>query len=108
MRFFILLSKMFILLVLSLIAWYWSYSQKLKRLALDASIRCCQQANVQFLDDSVVMHQIKLSKNARNQRFFLREYRFEFTSTGEQRYSGRVFFQDEHLTHSELEPYSIN
>lgn len=102
------MSKVITLLLLGLVAWYWSYSQKIKQLALRASINRCKQAGVQFLDHSVVLHQIRFLKDKTKKWKLVREYHFEFTSTGENRYTGRVIMQSHHLMSSELEPYNIN
>jgi len=48
------------------------------------------------------------SKNAAGRRRLLREYLFDFTSTGEQRYVGRVYLQAHHVTEVELGTFSIN
>ena len=102
------MSKVITLLSIALLVWYWSYSQKIKQLALRASINRCKEAGVQFLDHSVVMHKIGFKKNASGRWKMIREYRFEFTSTGETRYVGRVIMQSHHLVSSDLEPYTIN
>ncbi len=102
------MSKVITLLILGFIGWYWSYSQKIKQLALRASVKRCKEAEVQFLDHSVVLHRIGFRKNKANRWKMIREYRFEFTSTGENRYIGRVILQGHYVVSSELEPYSLN
>ena len=102
------MSKVITLLLIALAVWYWSYSQKVKQLALRASIKRCKEAGVQFLDHSVVLHRFAFSKNSNNKWGLIREYRFEFTSTGENRYTGRVIMQGYHTISTELEPYSLN
>ena len=102
------MSKVVTLLVLGLVAWYWSYSQKLKQLALRASVKRCKDADVQFLDHSVVLHRVGFRKNPSNQWKMIREYRFEFTSTGENRYVGRIILQGAYVVSSDLEPYNLN
>ncbi len=102
------MSKVITLLALGFIAWYWSYSQKIKQLALRASVKRCNEAGVQFLDHSVVLHRIGFRKNNASRWKMIREYRFEFTSTGESRYIGRVILQGNYVVSSELEPYSLN
>jgi len=102
------MSKVITLLLLAFLAWYWSYSQKIKQLALRASVKRCNEAGVQFLDHSVVLHRISFAKNQAKRWKMIREYRFEFTSTGENRYTGRVIMQSHHVVSSELEPYSLN
>ena len=102
------MSKVITLLLLCFVGWYWSYSQKVKQLALRASKKRCQEAGVQLLDHSVVLHRVGFRKNLSNQWKLIREYHFEFTSTGENRYLGRVIMQGYHLISSELEPYTLN
>ena len=102
------MSKVITLLGLVAIAWYWSNTQKLKQFALNASIKCCKESGVQFLDHSVVMHRFSFMKNTHNRWKLIREYHFEFTSTGENRYTGRVLLQGHHIVKTELEPYTIN
>ena len=102
------MSKVITLLMLGLVAWYWSYSQKVKQLALRASMRRCKEAEVQFLDHSVVLHRIGFRKNKALQWKMIREYRFEFTSTGETRFIGRIILQGTYVVSSDLEPYNLN
>ncbi len=102
------MAKVIGLLSIALFVWYWSYSQKIKQLALRASVNRCREAGVQFLDHSVVLHKIAFKKNKAGQWRMTREYRFEFTSTGETRYIGKVVLQGHHLVSTELEPYSLN
>jgi len=101
-------AKVITLLILGFIAWYWSYSQKIKQLALRASVKRCKEAGVQFLDHSVVLHRFAFKKNKADRWKMIREYRFEFTSTGENRYTGRVVLQGGYVVSLELEPYNIN
>jgi len=101
-------SKIIVLSLIGLLVWYWSYSQKIKQLALRAAINRCKEAGVQFLDHSVVLHRIGFRKDASKRWKLYREYRFEFASTGESRYVGRVILQGHFAISSELEPYSLN
>ncbi len=102
------MSKVVGLFAIALFVWYWSYSQKVKQLALRAGVNRCREAGVQFLDHSVVLHKIGFKKTSSGQWKMTREYRFEFTSTGETRYVGRVLMQGQHLLSTDLEPYSLN
>jgi len=102
------MSKVITLLLIALAIWYWSYSQKVKQLALKAGMKRCNEAGVQFLDHSVVLHRFTFAKKHNNKWGILREYRFEFTSTGENRYTGRVIMQGYHPVSTDLEPYSLN
>jgi len=102
------MSKVIAIITLGLIAYYWSYTQKLKSIALRAAKNRCNESGVQFLDHTVVYNQFKWQKNANGQKRLFREYLFDFTSTGEQRYQGRILLQAHHIVSVELDPFSLN
>ena len=102
------MTKVLTLLFFGLIVWYWSFTQKAKQLAVIAGKRRCREAGVQFLDHTVVQSQLRLKRDASKRWRFLREYQFEFTSTGEQRYVGRVVLQGYHVVVTELEAFTLN
>ena len=102
------MSKVITLIVLGFIAYYWAMTQKLKNAALRAAKMRCRDAGVQLLDHTVVQYKVRLSKDTLGRRKLEREYRFDFTSTGEHRYHGKVIIQGKHVVATELEAYSIN
>lgn len=102
------MSKVVTLLALGLIAYYWSLTQKLKSMAIRAAQLRCREAGVQFLDHSVVQASIKLTKDQQYRLGVRRRYQFEFTSTGEHRYTGTVVVHSGHVIDVELEPFQIN
>lgn len=102
------MSKVIAIIALGLIAYYWSYTQKLKACAVRGAKKRCNEAGVQFLDHTVVYHKMRWFKNASGQRRIQREYLFDFTSTGEQRYVGKVYLQAHHIASVDLGTYSIN
>ncbi|TQV88957.1 DUF3301 domain-containing protein [Aliikangiella coralliicola] len=102
------MSKVFGIIALALVAYYWAYTQKLKQLAVSAGRQRCQKAGVQFLDHTVVQNGLKLNKGANGRWGIYREYIFDFTSTGEQRYQGKILLLGQHIVSTELEPFSIN
>lgn len=102
------MSKVIGILVIVLIAYYWSYTQKLKSQALRAGQRRCREAGVQLLDHTVVQNKLGFKKDLNGRWRLQREYLFDFTSTGEQRYQGKVILQGLFVVDTELEPFSIN
>lgn len=102
------MSKVIALLGLGFIAYYWSLTQKLKSIAIRAAKLRCREAGVQFLDHSVVQAKLRLAKDRQRRFGIQRHYQFEFTSTGETRYFGKVIVQNSHVVDIELEPFSIN
>lgn len=102
------MSKVISLLVLAFVVYYWSYSQKLKQLAVQAARKRCLDVGVQFLDQTVVQTRISFAKDANKRWRTQRKYLFDFTSTGEQRYQGQVIIQGAFVVDVELQAYSIN
>lgn len=100
--------KVITLLALILGAVYWAQTQKLKSIAIRTAKNRCREAGVQLLDHTVVHNRRMLKKSESGAWRINREYCFEFTSTGEQRYTGRVVLQGQHVIDTELEPFSIN
>jgi len=77
----------------------------ISRFAASAARRYCEQHNLQFLDQNVVLTGMLL-RRSRHQLFAIeRSYRFEFSSIGDHRYSGKVILLSKRLQHIELEIY---
>ncbi len=102
------MTKVITLLGLILAGIYWAQTQKLKSLAIRAAKQRCKQAGVQLLDHTVVHSKRRFVKDLNAKWRLQREYQFEFTSTGEQRYLGKVVFLGAHPVSTELEAYSLN
>lgn len=71
-------------------AGYWLDAMRSKELARMAGRRACENAGVQFLDDSVVLTRLRLKRIPHGSLAFWREYRFEFSVGGAGRHPGRV------------------
>jgi len=102
------MSKVIGILAIVLIGIYWAHTQKLKSRALTAARKRCDVAGVQLLDHSVVFHRFALARDSNNRLRLQREYLFEFTSTGEARYQGKVTLLGQQVGDTELQAYSIN
>jgi hypothetical protein len=102
-----LLSDVFIVLVLMLIAWLWWLDRGLKQTAYKRCKQYCEDANLQLLDDNIQIMTTRLKKNSRGQWRLYRCFAFEFTSTQEQRYHGKLEMIGKVITNIELDPYRI-
>jgi hypothetical protein len=102
------MSKVIAIIALGLIAYYWSYTQKLKACAIRGAKKRCQEAGIQFLDHTVVYNKMCWQNNTKGKKRLHREYFFDFTSTGEDRYVGKIYLQAHHVVGVELGVYSIN
>ncbi len=74
-----------LLAVFALLAWYWYAGMHAREQAIAAGRRACQSAGVQFLDESVAQTRTRLARNGQGQLVFQRDFRFEFSDTGDNR-----------------------
>ena len=97
------------LLILPLIAllWYWFNSLHALEIARAAGKRACQNADVQFLDDTVASTSLALVRNESGRRVLRRTYRFEFSETGNTRLEGQLILLGEKVESITMEPYRI-
>ena len=84
------MAELFVLLLLALAVWFVSDSLKAREAAHAAARRACEEAGVQFLDDTVSQSGMRLTRNADGRVTFERYFRFEFSPTGDDRQQGRV------------------
>lgn len=64
--------------------------------------------SLQFLDESVGLRALWLKRDDNGQLRVWRRYLFEFSSTGEDRYRGKVIMLGLRITHTELEAHRLN
>lgn len=101
------MSEIVFIILLGLGSWYWWDSVRVQEIARTAGLRACQQAGVQFLDDTVVRKRQWLRRNYQGRLQFCRLYFFEFTSDGSTRYQGRVVMFGQAVREVEMDAYRI-
>ena len=62
----------------------------MKEIALAATRRYCREMDLDLLDDSVVLRGFWLKRDSRGSLRMWRSFLFEFSTTGEERYQGRI------------------
>ena len=85
----------------------WWNAQGIKQIALKATKDHCKKVDVQLLDDGVVLHGFWLKRDTRGSMRLWRSYNFEFTSTGNERYNGRVTLLGRFVEEIHLDPHRI-
>jgi hypothetical protein len=70
--------------------WYWYVGMQAREQAIAVGRRSCADSNVQFLDESVALSRTRFARNSSGQLQFQRDYRFEFSDTGNNRRPGVV------------------
>lgn len=88
--------------------WLWWNAQGAKQRALQATRAYCKQVHVQLLDDAVALRGFWLKRDNSGRWRTWRSYNFEFTSTGFERYSGRIILLGHRVEHIYLEPHRLN
>ena len=76
--------------LLGVVGWYWYAGMHVREQAIAVGRRACGEAGVQFLDESVALSRIRFARNGSGQLQFQRDYRFEFSDTGNNRRPGIV------------------
>lgn len=71
-------------------AWFWNDTLRARDRMLETCRRLCRELKVQFLDDSVVLTRIRLGRGAGGWPEFTREYQFDFSGDGQDRWHGRA------------------
>ncbi|GAA4650722.1 hypothetical protein GCM10023116_30050 [Kistimonas scapharcae] len=82
------MSELIALLLLIAGIWYWQDTAVAREIALRQCRRTCKELGLQLLDQTVERTRSRLIRINGGPRVLQREYRFAFTTTGEQRYTG--------------------
>jgi hypothetical protein len=84
------LTELTVFLLLAAAVWFIFDSMKAREAAHAAARRACEEAGVQFLDDTVSQSGMRVARDAEGRMALERHFRFEFTPTGDDRQQGRV------------------
>ena len=103
-----LVSDFIFLLFLTALILYWLDSIRSKEVATKHASTACKKVLLEFLDETVVIKKVRLRRNTLGRIAIYREYQFEFSSTGEHRYKGRVRLLGQYLIDIDMEPYQFN
>lgn len=90
-----------------LIAGYWWQSGVYKGRARELAVAHCREQDLQLLDQSMVIIGIWPVRGADGRLALRRRYQFEFASTGDRRYQGRLELLGLALQKIELEAYKL-
>ncbi len=99
--------ELFLIVLVVLIGLYWSNAMKAREIALNAVKRHCQKMDVQLLDEYVALNGLWPKRTERGTLMAWRSYQFEFTSTGDERYNGKVVMLGMKILSIQLDPYKI-
>lgn len=84
---------------------FWWHQRGVKVSALVAVRRYCKRLGLQLLDETVQIYRMRPTRDQRGEWVLRRYFRFEFTSTGSQRYIAHATFVGVILETVDLPPY---
>lgn len=83
-------SSFSLLLLLLLGGIIWFTELRIREVALGAANKKCSELSLQLLDQNISTHRIWFKQDSQQRWHIWRSYQFEFTSTGDERYAGKV------------------
>ncbi|OUR67691.1 hypothetical protein A9Q73_05100 [Bermanella sp. 47_1433_sub80_T6] len=101
------LNDLILVFVLLLILWAWWLDRGIKQKAFLYAKKYCENADVQLLDDNIQLNGASLKKNEMGEWCIYRQFKFEFTSTGEHRYLGTMELLGSKVSNIELAAFHI-
>lgn len=96
------------ILLFAFVGYYLLLAMRSKDLAIRAAEHHCEQMQVQFLDQTAFLKIMKLKRNLRGNLSIMREFNFEFTVNGEDRYTGRVFMLGSRIESVNLDTHRLH
>ena len=79
----------------------------IREFALRASSQHCQQLGLQLLDQNVARRGLWFKSDSTGKYSLWQSFTFEFTSTGEERYQGRIVVLGGKVSSVDLQPYRL-
>lgn len=102
-----LMGDLFIVLLLCLIPYIWWIDRGIKQYAYVLAVDYCKQQDILLLDDTVQQTKLSIKRDENGSLRIHRYFKFEFTSTGERRYTATFEFSHRNIKNIQLDAYQI-
>lgn len=102
------LRSLVLTFLVCLCIWYWLKARELKDTALKYAVRHCNELDLSILDQTVALQKLALRRDLSGRLKVYREYSFDFSSTGEDRYKGVVKMMGPRLQSVKLAPHRVD
>lgn len=99
------LEDVMIIVSLGFIGWFFWRQLAIRELALKHALAVCEQQDLQLLDQSIGLSGMGFKRRPSGSVCLTRRYQFEFTRTGERRYSGRIVMAGLTVIATELDAF---
>jgi len=88
-----MITTIILLLIISLLTWFWFDTLKSRERAKFISKQSCRELKLQLLDDTIALIRIRLKRNNHGKLIVQRLYQFEFDDGNNQRQTGRILMR---------------
>ncbi len=88
-------------------AYLWWHGRGLKDSALKVVKRYCDEQQLQLLDEGLVLSKVRIARSESGMLRLRRQYRFEFSSTGDERYGGTIDVLGTRIQSIKLDPHRM-
>lgn len=102
------LSTIAWLLLAGFFIWYWWKAKAIKDSVLALAKKHCKKMDVMLLDDAVYLRGLWFKRDRAGKLRVWRRFLFDFTTTGEERYMGRIIMLGPNIEHIELDPHRFD
>jgi len=102
------LGNLFVFLLLATAAAWWWRAHGIRERALQLARQHCARQGVELLDENVALRRLRLRRGANGMLCLAREYGFEFTASGQDRYDGSITMLGQRPGPIELEPFRFH
>ncbi len=96
-------SSLIVLIAIGVVIWYWSESLRSREQALRICADACRQMNVQLLDQTVAVRRLGIGRDGGGRIRLRRDYGFEFSIDGVERYRGHVVLLGRFLEYLQMQ-----
>jgi hypothetical protein len=96
------MNALIILLALAMVVWFWQLNLRYRELAIRLVKNVCVEMNLQLLDQTVSLARFSLRRKPDHHIVGVRQYNFEVSSNGVDRFTGTIILHGDHLVYSEF------
>ncbi len=96
-----------LLAVIGATGWFWLDSLRARERAVAAARRACERDGLLLLDDTVSCTRLRPGRDDEGHFAFQRDFRFEFSDTGDNRRAGSVIVLGASVEGLQLEPFLV-
>ena len=86
------------LLIIVFLVWFWQISQRCRDMAIQVARQTCKQQELQFLDGTATLKNVRPYFTRRSGPGFKRTYTFDYSEDGVGRHSGCIIMHNSAIT----------